>query len=1000
MNVTRAVCVLLALLLAVAAFGQIMTGSMVGTVTSDGSALPGVTISVSSPNMQGTRTAVTGDAGGFFLPNLPPGTYKVRFELTGMQPAVKTITVNVSQTSRADATLRVAAVTEAINVTAAAPVAAETSEVSANFSIQQVNELPIGRTITDVVTLAPGVTEAGPGNQVTISGSMSYDNLYLVNGVVIADTLRSQPMPLYVEDAVQETTVLTSGISAEFGRFTGGVVSTITKSGGNEFSGSLRDSLTNESWRAKSAYAQEPARLDQLNNVYEATFGGRIIRDRLWFFGSGRYNSAETSRATTQTLIPYVSTTDDKRFEGKLTGAITPKQSFTGTYTKTKLNTDNFISSGTIVDLRSLTFFDRPRSLLSLNYSNVLTNSFLVEGQFSRMNDKYWNGALTRDLIDGTILLDSANGRRMWSPTFCGVCAPKQRDNKGWLAKGSYFISTRSTGNHNIIGGIEEFHLLRKEDNYQSGSDFRIHGTMLCNVNGVAVACSKVPTSTPLSSTEVRFGTDNDAGQIEWDPIPATSAGADFLTRSAFLNDKWDFNSRFSFNVGLRYDKASGQDQAGHTTVDDSAFSPRLGAIYDVKGDGQHRFSASYSQYVSKVESGPADNAATAGRYASYYWNYKGPVINSPGTAWDKLVPTEQVIRQVFDWFQSVGGTNNSPYLDSVFIPGVSTRFDRPLAAPIMKEIRGGYAFTFANKGFVRADYITRNWDDFYVLTRTLQTGKATAPDGRTFDQGVIENSGDQLSRKYNAVQVQASYRLLTPLSIGGNYTYSKLRGNVEGETTNATSIESYYNYPEYTWFERNHPVGYLTPDMRHRGNVWLQYNLPTSYGRFNFSAFEHYHSALSYSAIGAIDVRATSSTGPANGVTNPGYVTPPSSVTYFFSDRGAYRMDNITATDLGVNYYMPPLRGARFFVEAELLNAFNQQGLEDPDSIDKTILARRNTTCLQTGTTTRCLAFNPFTETPVEGTHWQKGPNFGTPTSRFAYQLPRTYRVSFGVKF
>ena len=79
----------------------------------------------------------------------------------------------------------------------------------------------------------------------------------------------------------------------------------------------------------------------------------------------------------------------------------------------------------------------------------------------------------------------------------------------------------------------------------------------------------------------------------------------------------------------------------------------------------------------------------------------------------------------------------------------------------------------------------------------------------------------------------------------------------------------------------------------------------------------------------------------------------------------------------------------------------FNQQGVEDPDFVDKTILTRRNTTCLQTGTTTRCAAFNPLAgEAPVEGTHWQKGANFGKVVNLEAYQQPRTYRFSLGVRF
>jgi len=162
----------------------------------------------------------------------------------------------------------------------------------------------------------------------------------------------------------------------------------------------------------------------------------------------------------------------------------------------------------------------------------------------------------------------------------------------------------------------------------------------------------------------------------------------------------------------------------------------------------------------------------------------------------------------------------------------------------------------------------------------------------------------------------------------------------------------------------------------------------------------QRYHSALAYSAVGTIDVRKGASNGPADGVVNPGYSTPPTNVAYYFSDRGAFRVDSISSTDLGVNWYLPAIRGARLFIETDLLNIFDQQGIENPVAVDKTVLTRRQTTCLQTGTSTRCTAFNPFTQTPQQGVNWQLGPNFGTPTSQSAYQLPRTYRFSVGLKF
>ncbi len=985
----RNVLVIAMLLYAATLVAQSTTGTLVGTVTSDGKPLPGVTVTVTSPVLQGSRTAVTGEAGGYHFPALPPGDYSVTFDLEGMGKIEKRAVVGLSQTARADAEMSLTSVAEEITVTAAPPPEVETTEIAASFDVATINELPTGRTIDDIVALAPGVTEAGPNDQITISGSMSFESLFLVNGVVVNENVRGQPNPLYIEDAVQETTVLTGGVSAEFGRFTGGVVSTVTKSGGNEFSGSLRDSLTNADWTERSDFAAQVDPVDKTNSVYEGTLGGRIIRDRLWFFAAARSEERETGAQTFDTNIPYDTTGDDRRIEAKLTGQIKDRHTLVASYIDSDLERRNFVTSGRVVDLRSLSFRDDLRELRSLHYNGIFTDRFLVEGQYSEMKHEFALGANTRDLIEGTLLLDANTGRRMWSPTFCGrPCGSKDRNNESWLGKASYLLSTRATGNHSLVGGFEEFHQERNENNFQSGSDLRIHGNFI------------------YFGQDVFFGVDPDSSEIEWDPVPALSRTSDFATRSWFLNDKWELSNRWSFNVGVRYDESFGTDQAGNKTVDDSAFSPRLAARYDLRGDGKHNFSATYGRYVSKVDQGPADNTATAGRYASYYWDYKGPAINAPGTPRDQLLPIPEVIRQVFNWFNSVGSTaNRDPnLLTSTHIPGVTLRFEGPLAAPFMDEFTLGYGMTFADRGFLRADFIDRTWGDFYVVRRNLQTGKATDPNGDQFDQGVIENSDDNLSRDYRAIQLQGRYRTLKRLSIGGNYTWSTLRGNVEGETPSfATSLDNdpFINRPEYQDFEQNNPVGDLGPDMRHRANLWAQFDLPTAAGDFNFTLLERFHSALSYSAIGTIDVRRGTTTGPANGVANPGYVTPPSSVTYYFSDRGGFRLDDITSTDLGLNWYAPPLRGVRFFVEADILNLFGEQGLEDPDFVDKTVLTRRQTTCLQTGSNERCLPFNPLAgEVPQEGVHWQKGPAFGQATAAEAYQLPRTYRLSLGLRF
>jgi len=192
----------------------------------------------------------------------------------------------------------VSAVTEAITVTAAAPAVLETQEVQSDLTAETVEELPIPRTLQATTLFAPGVSVNTQTNGIQISGAYSYDNLFLVNGAVTNENLRGQTHNLFIEDAIQETTVHTGGISAEYGHFTGGVVNSITKSGGNQFSGSLRDSLDNPSWTRKTDFPNQADPIDKINATWEATLGGRILRDRLWFFSAGRYRDRATDFAT------------------------------------------------------------------------------------------------------------------------------------------------------------------------------------------------------------------------------------------------------------------------------------------------------------------------------------------------------------------------------------------------------------------------------------------------------------------------------------------------------------------------------------------------------------------------------------------------------------------------------------------------------------------------------------------------------------------------------
>lgn len=270
------------------AFAQVPTGTLTGRVDDGTSALPGVMVTVASPSQQGVRTALTGVNGDYIFTFLPPGEYKVRFELQQFQTQETTVKINAAQTQTLNATLPQVKVAEEVTVTGAYETISGASNAASTFTKQFVDELPVGRTIAGAVIASPGTSDSGPGGNVTISGGQSYENLWLVNGVVVNENVRQQALPLFIEDAVQETTTTSSAVSAEFGRFAGGVVTMLTKSGGNQFSGSVRAGLTNPHWNSQRPGDVRLASADLTATTWEATLGGIAWKDHLWFFIAGR----------------------------------------------------------------------------------------------------------------------------------------------------------------------------------------------------------------------------------------------------------------------------------------------------------------------------------------------------------------------------------------------------------------------------------------------------------------------------------------------------------------------------------------------------------------------------------------------------------------------------------------------------------------------------------------------------------------------------------------
>ena len=975
------------------AFGQAASGSISGRVLSpDGQPLPGVTVAATSLSMQGVRTAVTSESGDYLIPLLSPGTYAVSFELSGFQTARRAQLVASAYNAALNVTMTLEAVSEAVTVVADVQPLADTALVATNFKQDLMATLPSNRTIDAVMLMAPSVHATGPGGAFSISGAMSYENVYTVNGAVIVENMRGGPYPLYIEDALQEVTVATAGVSAEHGRFTGGMVSAITKSGGDIFSGSFRTSFANDYWRALSSAASDPkhdknAPKPRTTPMYEATVGGPIAKQRLWFFGATRIRNEETARTTTVTLIPYIRGNDEKRYEGKLTFAAGPSHSVQGSYIAIDQVQTNFTpSSIRVMDTRSLTRQRQPSDLMSLRYSGLMSPTLSLEVRYSARHLTIDSGAPTRDRIEGTVLIDAARSNRYWSPTFCGVCEDEKRDNDNFVAKGSYFLSTRALGAHHVVFGYDRFNDKIFQNAYASGSDYRIHGTTAILRPGGEVFPQFLPNTT----------------QIWWTPVQASSRGSDLRMHSVFFNDTWRPNGNLSLNLGVRWDKNQAQDGGGDVVANRGLVSPRLAAVWDPTAEGRWTLNASYARYVMPMTSNVAASTTAAGNASVFIWFYQGPAINADSSA-ASLVTSESAIRQVFDWFDRNDIAKRAPVMS--FVPGTNIRILSPLKSPNADEYAVGTSRRLGSRGTLRVDGVWRQYRDFYSQRADRQTGHVEDPFGTKFDLFVVENTNN-VKRRYWGVVTQASYRMTDDIDVGGNYTLSRLRGNFDGETLGAgPSVAQVNAYPEYKQREWNTPEGDLAADQRHRARVWATYTAPVPSGSLTFGLLQQIGSGVPYGAVGTGNNGVTAA---ATGVANPGYVTPPNSIDYFFTGRDAFRTETTYRTDLSVNYsFRVHAGGAQpdLFFHGEMLNVFNQPqlcgcggtafnngGTTDLTTIGQAIRTGRTAADLQT--------FNPFTTTPVKGTHWDVTPAFGTALSHLAYTTPRLFRFSVGVRF
>jgi hypothetical protein len=292
------------------AYSQVSGATLSGTVMdSSGAVIPNAQVSITNSATGVTRTVSSGGSGLYTAPNLLPGIYEIRVTAPGFSTQVqKGITLTVGAQQALDIKMQVGQVNQTVEVTTEAPTVELTSStISAVVNATTVRELPLnGRSWTDLATLQPGISaiqtqpsfqvggdrgNRGFGSQLSISGARPQENNYRLDGISLNDYGNGAPGSVLGGnlgvDAIQEFSVLTSNYSAEYGKTAGGVVNAVSRSGTNQFHGSLYEFLRNDALDAATFFEnaggikKPPFR----RNQFGASAGAPIRKDRTFIFG-------------------------------------------------------------------------------------------------------------------------------------------------------------------------------------------------------------------------------------------------------------------------------------------------------------------------------------------------------------------------------------------------------------------------------------------------------------------------------------------------------------------------------------------------------------------------------------------------------------------------------------------------------------------------------------------------------------------------------------------
>lgn len=965
------VCLAGMLVCAIPAGAQgVQTAVLTGAATSaDGVALPGVTVTVSSPSLLGERFEVTDVNGVYSIKGLPSGTYSVAFDLANFKPARRdNVVLPVGGTVEVSANMSLAARTETVTVTAEAPSSLSTVATGQSLEKREIDALPIGRRPVDIAELSPGLTtNTFTAGQLAISGAYGFDNVFMVDGVDVNDTVNGTANNLYIEDAIQSTTVLTNGISAEYGRFSGGVVNLVTKSGGNMFSGSFRENLTNPAWINETPLerSNRVEHRNVLGRTHEATFGGPISMDRLWFFGAGRWETTNTPSTFSQTGVAYTRTDRNRRGEVKVTARMRLADTLSATYINNSTEQVNAsgVPAAAILDRNVLLTRKLPNRLAVVTYTGVVGSSYFATLQYSQKKQQFQkNGGSSTALVNSPFVTLGATvpGGLFYHAPYLDATDPEQRNNQQISGSIARLLSTTGAGTHDVKGGGEYFVSTGIGGNSQSSTGYVFATDYVTDATGKPVLeSSGAPTPSFVP------------GRSEIFSFQATrGATIDIKTTSLYAQDRWTVSRRLTLDLGTRLEMVRSTATGNIHAVDTTTIVPRLGAVLALDESAKTTVQGSYAHYAGKYGQVQFSSNSNVSRPNEVDYLYTGPAGQGSSFA---------------------PGFDLANYTQVVFasFPTANVQAAKGLQSPIVRESTVALGRQFG-RGHAKATYVWRKTTNFVEDFASLANGIVDVPFVGQLTNRVLDNT-DVPKRSYEAAILQTDYRMADRLWMGADYTLQvKDNGNFAGEAASQPGIQSVYgDFPEVYGpaLDRLMPEGRLDSFQRHKMRAYGIYTQTLGrFGSVDLSPIWRVNSGRVYSLTATLPVPA------AQLARNPGYptndVNPAVRETIYFGERGQYSFKGYGLVDLAATYAIPVWKSAAPWFKVEIYNVLNNQ---KQIAWDRTVTANR----------TGALDANGI---PLE---YIKGARFGQATNDNQFPQPyagqnggRAMRIAFGARF